>query len=51
MIRKIKINKSFFFNVYDNNKGDSTEFIEFMLKMIDETLDEALSAPSIPVGE
>lgn len=34
-----------------NNKGDSTEFIEFMLKMIDETLDEALSAPSIPVSE
>ena len=34
-----------------NNKGDSTEFIEFMLKMIDETLDEALSAPSIPIGE
>ncbi len=34
-----------------NNKGDSTEFIEFMLKMIDETLDEALSIPSIPINQ
>ena len=34
-----------------NNKGSSTEFIEFMLKMIDETLDEALSTPSIPINQ
>ena len=30
-----------------NNKGNSTEFIEFMLKMIDETLLELLKATSI----
>ena len=34
-----------------NNKGDSTEFIEFMLKMIDETLDEALTTPSTPINQ
>lgn len=34
-----------------NSKGSSTEFIVFMLKMIDETLDEALSAPSVPINE
>lgn len=34
-----------------NSKGDSTEFIEFMLKMIDETLDEALNTPSIPINQ
>ena len=34
-----------------NNKGESTEFIEFMLKMIDETLDEALATPSIPINQ
>lgn len=34
-----------------NNKGDSTEFIEFMLKMIDETLDEALATPSTPINQ
>ncbi len=34
-----------------NNKGDSTEFIEFMLKMIDETLDNALNTPYIPIDE
>ena len=30
-----------------NNKGTSTEFIEFMLKMIDETLKELLDATSV----
>lgn len=34
-----------------NRKGDSTEFIEFMLKMIEETLDEALKVPNIPINE
>lgn len=34
-----------------NAKGNSTEFIEFMLKMIDETLDEALNTPSIPISQ
>lgn len=34
-----------------NKKGDSTEFIEFMLKMIDETLDEALNTPSAPINQ
>ena len=34
-----------------NNKGDSTEFIEFMLKMIDETLDNALNIPDIPINQ
>ena len=34
-----------------NRNGDSTEFIEFMLKMIDETLDEALSVPSTPINQ
>jgi len=34
-----------------NKKGDSTVFIEFMLKMIDETFDEALKAPSISVDQ
>jgi len=34
-----------------NSKGDSTEFIVFMLKMIDETLDEALSTPSVSINE
>lgn len=34
-----------------NKKGDSTEFIEFMLKMIDETLDEALKLPSSPINQ
>lgn len=29
-----------------NKKGDSNEFIEFMLKMIDETLDELLQSIS-----
>lgn len=34
-----------------NNEGNSTKFIEFMLKMIDETLDEALSTPNTPINE
>ncbi len=34
-----------------NNKGNSTEFIEFMLKMIDETLDNALNIPDIPINQ
>ena len=34
-----------------NKKGSSTEFIEFMLKMIDETLDEALTTPSTPINQ
>ena len=34
-----------------NKKGDSTEFIEFMLRMIDETLDGALSTPSVPINQ
>ena len=34
-----------------NKKGESTEFIEFMLKMIDETLDEALKTPTIPLNQ
>lgn len=34
-----------------NKKGNSTEFIEFMLKVIDETLDEALNTPSVPINQ
>ena len=42
-----------YYKVIDNcnKKGDSTEFIEFMLRMIDETLDGALSTPSIPINQ
>ena len=42
-----------YYNVISNcnNKGNSTQFIEFMLKMIDETLDDALNIPSIPIDE
>ena len=34
-----------------NDKGTSTEFIEFMLKMIDETITEVLNIPNIPLNE
>jgi Fic family protein len=34
-----------------NLKGDSTAFIEFMLKMIDEVLDEAISTSRMPITE
>ncbi len=34
-----------------NKTGNSTEFIEFMLKIIDETLDEALNTPVIPINQ
>lgn len=34
-----------------NKNGNSTEFIEFMLKMIDETLDEVLKTPSTPINQ
>ena len=42
-----------YYKVIDNcnKKGDSTEFIEFMLRMIDETLDGALSTPSVPINQ
>ncbi len=42
-----------YYNVISNcnNNGNSTQFIEFMLKMIDETLDDALNIPSIPIDE
>ena len=36
---------------YCNKTGDSTEFIEFMLKIIDETLDKALNTPSVPINQ
>lgn len=34
-----------------NKRGDSTEFIEFMLKMIDETIDETLTIPIAPITQ
>jgi len=34
-----------------NNNGDSTEFVEFMLKMIEETIDETLKIPITPVTQ
>ncbi len=34
-----------------NAKGDSTEFILFMLKMIDETIDETLTIPTQPITQ
>jgi len=34
-----------------NSKGDSTIFIEFMLKMIDEVLNEAISTSRMPITE
>lgn len=34
-----------------NTKGDSTEFIEFMLQMIDETIDETLATPITPITQ
>ena len=34
-----------------NKKGNTTEFIEFMLKMIDETLDEVIALPSVPINQ
>ena len=42
-----------YYKVIDNcnKKGDSTEFIEFMLRMIDETLDGALSTPSVSINQ
>ncbi len=47
-----KYQKGYYKAIADcNNKGNSTEFIEFMLKMIDETLDEALAIPNIPINQ
>ena len=42
-----------YYKVIDNcnKKGNSTEFIEFMLRMIDETLDGALSTPSVSINQ
>ena len=34
-----------------NTKGTSTEFIEFMLKMIDATIDETLATPITPITQ
>ena len=34
-----------------NKNGDSTIFIEFMLKMIDEVLEEAVTLASVPITE
>ena len=34
-----------------NHKGESTEFVEFMLKMIDEVLDETINTSSSPLTE
>lgn len=34
-----------------NSEGESTTFIEFMLKMIDEVLDEALNTSRMPITE
>ena len=34
-----------------NSKGDSTEFVSFILKMIDEVLDDALNAPNVSINE
>lgn len=34
-----------------NKKGDCTGFVEFMLRIIDETLDEALKTPSVPITQ
>ena len=34
-----------------NHNGESTEFIEFMLKMIDEVLDETIRTSSVPITE
>lgn len=34
-----------------NHNGDSTEFVEFMLKMIDEVLDETIRISTVPITE
>ena len=34
-----------------NHSGDSTGFVEFMLKMIDEVLDETIRTSSVPITE
>lgn len=34
-----------------NHNGDSTEFVEFMLKMIDEVLDETIRTSTAPITE
>lgn len=34
-----------------NHNGESTEFIEFMLRTIDEVLDEAIRTSSVPITE
>ena len=34
-----------------NHNGESTEFVEFMLKMIDEVLDESIKRSSLPITE
>ena len=34
-----------------NHNGESTEFVEFMLKMIDEVLDESIKRSLLPITE
>ncbi len=47
-----KYQKGYYEAINDcNNLGNSTEFIEFMLKIIDETLDEALKIPNTLIVE
>ena len=48
---EIKKYQEDYYNIIQNcnSKGESTEFIEFMLKMIDETLDEAISTSHLPI--
>jgi len=47
-----KYQNSYYKAIYNSNsKGNSTEFIEFMLKMIDETLDNVLSVPATPINQ
>lgn len=47
-----KYQDAYYKAIYESNKsGESTIFIEFMLKMIDEVLDDALNTSSKPLNE
>lgn len=49
----IKNNQDKYYDVINkcNTNGESTQFVEFMLEMIDESLDELLKTDTIPINE
>ena len=47
-----KFQEDYYKSINDcNHNGESTEFVEFMLKMIDEVLDETIKTSSFPITE